>query len=704
MNFSLSNTPRVRFENFQSNSTSSASSTSINQNNNNNETDQSKNLNQLKSWSMRFTSFKKLSVIIYQILSSNNSHHDFINQIKNKNLIKLDDLNQSIKFDQNLGHLIEKIEFLKFFNDFNEKFSKIELKLFERLINLNLNLQEDFIILKNLSSSKTGSVDLVKTNLSNLHNLNQSNLYILKTIPKLMALKMSQNLSIKSELSIFLLSQSHPSSPIPKLFASFQSQFDLHLLIQFIPSGTLEDYAINNPSPNHSILRFWSAQIILALDWLHKDHRWCHRDLKPSNLLIDKSGHVLLNDFGTAAPLEVLHGPRIDNYLTRKFNKTVHYDHDTLSVPPQYRTVLVGTCDYIAPEVLDVHLCHTIVQLDSLSDDELEICQNSQKENISKQLDEYYGFEVDFWSFGISLYELIYGQPAFFCQSIGDTYDRIVSHQDYLQVSSTSQWAGCEKVKVSHELQNFIKSLICSRDVRIGCGKDGIEQIKRHDWFKGIDWNNLRKTPVPSFIPTELDLDQLATNVGHSQVNNQVDDRFHFSEFFNSSPGLSILRNSQYKAPSIDQKNELDEQLNQMPKVWGFTYLPNEPDVFDTSQKDQHVFRSSIKTPANEKEKFTDDRFTTPVRVRSKAEVASTIGIGTATAVRIRRGKDGSERQMSELEEWKELVDHVTMTAKKSGQGGTNIVRLEGRVHKLTESINKLFQKSDEMMIRLGQY
>lgn len=42
---------------------------------------------------------------------------------------------------------------------------------------------------------------------------------------------------------------------------------------------------------------FYIAEITLALDYLHK-HHIVHRDLKPDNMLVSKSGHVKLTDFG----------------------------------------------------------------------------------------------------------------------------------------------------------------------------------------------------------------------------------------------------------------------------------------------------------------------------------------------------------------------------------------------------------------------
>ncbi len=43
--------------------------------------------------------------------------------------------------------------------------------------------------------------------------------------------------------------------------------------------------------------RFYTAELILAVEAVHNLH-CIHRDLKPDNILIDKTGHIQLSDFG----------------------------------------------------------------------------------------------------------------------------------------------------------------------------------------------------------------------------------------------------------------------------------------------------------------------------------------------------------------------------------------------------------------------
>ncbi|KAI8443773.1 kinase-like domain-containing protein [Phakopsora pachyrhizi] len=357
------------------------------------------------------------------------------------------------------------------------------------------------------------------------------------------------------------------SDPIPKLYSSFQSETDLNLLLEFLPNGSLSDFILTNrPSLNsltgEDLMRVWFAELVLALDWLHRVSGFVHRDFKPSNVLVDGNGHLVLNDFGCSTKLyrhssstvkskhhnnssndtvEEPEGFLIDRYISRLKNQRVFYRFDPLLVSNSSCKVLVGTCDYIS--------------LNQDSDDEDSDTEREDQRAEDEGLGPY-GNEIDFWSLGISIYEIIYGQPTFFCQSISETYDKIVSHPEHLVVPKCrnslvelDSELECDDQIVSDELRHLIKSLLTTRDVRIGCGKDGVEDFKRHSFFKGLDWNSLRSYRLNDFkaVPIEIDYNQKSS---HQSMNDTG--KFNFSNFFNnSSPGLSILK---------DSRNQLKEQ------------------------------------------------------------------------------------------------------------------------------------------------
>ena len=110
-----------------------------------------------------------------------------------------------------------------------------------------------------------------------------------------------------------------------------------------------------------------------------------HRDIKPDNLLLDKDFRVLLADFGLA----------VDTRVKRPVTKRV------------------GTCDYMAPEIVCCAPCAT----------------NSYTE------------KVDVWSTGIVAYEMLFGCPPFYTDKQHTTFDRILKHDVYIASGVTSDIA-----------------------------------------------------------------------------------------------------------------------------------------------------------------------------------------------------------------------------------------------------------------------
>jgi len=92
-----------------------------------------------------------------------------------------------------------------------------------------------------------------------------------------------------------LLKLNHPF--IVKLNYSFQTPEKLVLVMDFCPGGDLGMYLNREKKFNEDKARFYIAEILLALEELHK-HEILFRDLKPGNVVLDKDGHARLTDFG----------------------------------------------------------------------------------------------------------------------------------------------------------------------------------------------------------------------------------------------------------------------------------------------------------------------------------------------------------------------------------------------------------------------
>lgn len=110
----------------------------------------------------------------------------------------------------------------------------------------------------------------------------------------------------------------------------------------------------------------------------------------------------------------------------------------------------VGTPDYISPEVL----------------------KSQANEGV-------YGREVDWWSVGIFLYEMLIGEAPFYADSLVKTYSLIMSPNREIK------WP--EDVVISDNAKNLIERFLSDANVRLG--RDGAHSVKAHSFFQNPDWN-----------------------------------------------------------------------------------------------------------------------------------------------------------------------------------------------------------------------
>ena len=138
----------------------------------------------------------------------------------------------------------------------------------------------------------------------------------IKKIKKETLIKKNQILHTRNE-QIFL---SKVRSPwIVDLKASFQEGDYLYLVLDYCPGGDLMNLLIEKDIFTENEARFYIAEIILAVEQIHKLD-CIHRDIKPDNVLIDKNGHLKMSDFGLSKVSDKIY----DFDLTQLGDQTIY--------------------------------------------------------------------------------------------------------------------------------------------------------------------------------------------------------------------------------------------------------------------------------------------------------------------------------------------------------------------------------------------
>ena len=269
-----------------------------------------------------------------------------------------------------------------------------------------------------------------------------------KKIKKDLLAKKNQIIHVRNE-QLFM---SKVKSPwIVELRASFQEDDYLYLVMEFLPGGDFMNLLIEKDKLTEEESRFYIAELILAVESIHKLD-CIHRDIKPDNILIDKNGHIKLSDFGLAKVSDKLYD--INNY---NINNEKKIDENNIKKTHEKNYSCVGTAYYVAPEVLNK---------------------------------KGYGPEVDWWSVGVIFYEMLIGYAPFCSKETSEVCQKILQWEKYLKFP--------KEIKISKEAKDLIKKLINSPNERLG--KNGVDEIKKHKFFDGLDWDNLRELQAP-FIP-----------------------------------------------------------------------------------------------------------------------------------------------------------------------------------------------------------
>ncbi|KAF8273348.1 kinase-like protein [Lactarius quietus] len=261
-------------------------------------------------------------------------------------------------------------------------------------------------------------------------------LYALKYIDKQQCIKQKAVANVIQERQL-LEEVDHPF--LVNLRYAFQDDNNCFFVLDLMLGGDLRFHLNTRGTFPENVVRFWTAELACGLVYLHS-MGIMHRDIKPDNILLDAQGHAALTDFNIA----------------------MHYSRSRL------HTSVAGSMAYMAPEVVD-----------------------PQRRG--------YSWQVDWWSLGVSAFELLWHKRPFDGNTTDKMRDSIINHP----IKKPSHRHGVTSSGCTSAIFGLLE-----RDPikRLGCrnARSSLDELKSHSWFSSINWEKLEAKQLdPPFVPSQ---------------------------------------------------------------------------------------------------------------------------------------------------------------------------------------------------------
>lgn len=314
---------------------------------------------------------------------------------------------------------------------------------------------KDFIFGKVIGEGSFSTVYIAK-------DIHTSKEYAIKVCEKRHILKEKKSEYVKLEKDVLNMLAGAKHSFV-RLFCTFQDSERLYFVLSYAKNGELLPYINKVGSFDIECTKFYSAEILRGLEYLH-GLGIIHRDLKPENILLDEKMHVLITDFGSAKILDDPETVTTTTTTTMTTTTTASDGDPEVQQQQQYRRErrgsFVGTAQYVSPELLT---------------------------------DKTASRASDLWALGCIIYQMVAGLPPFRSRSEYMIFQKILK----LEYEIPDGFDELAKSLVS-------QLLVLEPTQRLGALDEhgaGYPSIRAHPFFEGVDFETLHEQTPPPIYP-----------------------------------------------------------------------------------------------------------------------------------------------------------------------------------------------------------
>ncbi|KAK3843696.1 MAG: hypothetical protein J3R72DRAFT_107749 [Linnemannia gamsii] len=255
-------------------------------------------------------------------------------------------------------------------------------------------------------------------------------LYAVKALKKDSIVQHDEVESAKSEKRIFEVANKERHPFLTTLHSTFQTNTRLYFVMEYVRGGDLMMHIQKDRRFGERRAKFYGCEVLLALQYFHQNNI-VYRDLKLDNILLTMDGHIKIADYGLC-------------------KENMGYGVTT-------RTIC-GTPEFMAPEILE---------------------------------EVPYDRAVDWWAYGVLMYEMLLGRAPFSGEEEDEIYDSIMDDEPLFPHG------------FGRNEQALLQSLLVKvPHARLGAGPGDAEEIKAHAYFRDVNFDDVyHKRIPPPFLP-----------------------------------------------------------------------------------------------------------------------------------------------------------------------------------------------------------